>query len=53
MEIILDALDNLSLSMKNTEAFGLPNRYPYLIDDVNNLFHNLDNRLMESTDEIS
>ena len=43
MEIILDALENLVLSMKNTKAFGLPNRRPYSIDEVAGLFQSLDN----------
>jgi hypothetical protein len=43
MEIILDALENLILSMKNTASFGLPNRYPYSVDDVDGLFQSFDN----------
>ena len=43
MNIILDALENLVLTMKNTEAFGLPNRIPYSITDVDGLFQSFDN----------
>jgi len=43
MEIILDALENLVLSMKNREAFGFPNRRPYSTDEVDNLFQSFDN----------
>jgi hypothetical protein len=43
MEIILDALENLVLSMKNTDAFGLPNHRPYSIEDVDGLFQSFDN----------
>lgn len=43
MEIILDALENLVLSMKNSEAFGLPNRRPYSIEEVDGLFQSFDN----------
>ena len=43
MEIILDALENLVLTMKNTETFGLPNRRPYSITDVDGLFQSFDN----------
>jgi len=47
MNIILDALENLVLSMKNTESFGLPNRRPYSIDDVDSLFQSFDNSGIE------
>ena len=43
MNIILDALENLVLSMKNTEAFGLPNNRTYSIDEVDGLFQSFDN----------
>lgn len=48
MNIILDALENLVLSMKNTASFGLPNRYPYSVDDVDGLFQSLDNSFVEN-----
>ena len=47
MEIILDALENLVLSMKNRESFGLPNRRPYSVEDVDGLFQSFDNSFME------
>jgi len=47
MEIILDALENLVLSMKNTDAFGLPNHRPYSIEDVDGLFQSFDNGYKE------
>lgn len=47
MNIILDALENLVLSMKNTEAFGLPNRRTYSIDEVDGLFQSFDNSFKE------
>jgi hypothetical protein len=47
MTIILDALENLVLSMKNTESFGLPNRRPYSIEDVDGLFQSFDNGYKE------
>ena len=47
MEMILDALENLVLSMKNTASFGLPNRYPYSVDDVDGLFQSFDNSFHE------
>lgn len=50
MEIILDALENLVLSMKNTKAFGLPNRYPYSIEDVDGLFQSFDNSFEEQSE---
>lgn len=43
MNIILDALENLVLSMKNTEAFGLPNNRAYSIDEIDGLFQSFDN----------
>ena len=49
MTIILDALENLVLSMKNTDAFGLPNRRPYSIEDVDGLFQSFDNSYAEDT----
>jgi len=49
MEIILDALENLVLSMKNTESFGLPNRRPYSIEDVDGLFQSFDNSFAEDS----
>lgn len=48
MTIILDALQNLVLSMKNSEAFGLPNRRPYSIEEVDGLFQSFDNSFMEN-----
>ena len=48
MEIILDALENMVLSMKNTKAFGLPNRYPYSIEEVDGLFQSFDNSFVEN-----
>ena len=47
MTIILDALENLVLSMKNTESFGLPNRRPYSIEDVDGLFQSFNNGYKE------
>lgn len=48
MEIILDALENMVLSMKNTKAFGLPSRYPYSIEEVDGLFQSFDNSFVEN-----
>ena len=48
MEIILDALENLVLSMKNTKSFGLPNRYPYSIEEVDGLFQSFDNSFVQN-----
>ena len=48
MTIILDALENLVLSMKNTEAFGFPNRRPYSVEDVDGLFQSFDNSFVEN-----
>ena len=43
MEIILDALENLVSTMKTSEAFGITNRRPYSIEDVDGLFQSFDN----------
>ena len=43
MEIILDALEYLKETMRTREMFGLPNIWPYSIEDVDGLFQNFDN----------
>lgn len=47
MEIILDSLENLIATMTTSEAFGITNRRPYSIKDVEGLFQSLDNSFVE------
>lgn len=43
MNIILDALELLHSTIKTSELFGLPNKYPYTENDVDGLFQSFDN----------
>lgn len=47
MEIILDALENLVSTMRTSESFGITNRRPYSIEDIDGLFQSFDNSFAE------
>jgi len=48
MEIILDALEHMSETIKNRKAFGLPSVWPYSEEDVSGLFQSFDNSYVEN-----
>ena len=48
MEMILDALELLSDSIKNRKMFELPVVYPYSQEDVSGLFQSFDNSYVEN-----
>ena len=48
MEMILDALELMSETIKNRKLLGLPSIWPYSEEDVSGLFQSFDNSYVEN-----